>query len=167
MTRLEPDQVPPEKLLDFCSRSLYTLDGLWFIALEEIKGFETALEIDAEVWTRLTRVQAKRVKEFFAIDEDNPLQTVMSIMELDPLLRVFRPKVVELNDRRAVFRFLDCPPQKARLRDGRPPMPCRQLSMVIYQAYADAVDPAIKLKYVHCPPDPHPPEYWCEWQFEI
>ena len=167
MSRLDPDQIPQEKLLEFCSRSLYTLDGLWFVTLEEKYGFETALEVDTEVWSRLCLIQAKRVKEFFAIDEDNPLQTVMSIMELDPLLKVFQPKMVELTDNRVVFRFLDCPPQKARLRDGRPELPCRKLSMVIYQAYADVVDPRIKLKCIHCPPDPHPPEYWCEWQFEL
>ena len=167
MSRLEPSQIPPEQLIGLCSRTLYTLDGLWFTAMEEKYGFEATLELDIEVWQRLCQIEAKRVMETFAIREDNPLRAVMSIIELDPLLAVFKPQVVELTDNKAVFRLTDCPPQKARERDGRPPLPCRELDTAIYQAYANAVDPRIKLKCLSCPPDPHPPEYWCEWQFEI
>ena len=167
MSRLELSQIPPEQLVQLCSRTMYTLDGLWFTAMEEKYGFEATLELDIEVWQRLCQIEAKRVMETFAIREDNPLQAVMSIIELDPLLAIFKPQVVELTDNKAIFRFTDCPPQKARERDGRPPLPCRELDTAIYQAYANAVDPRIKLRCLSCPPDPHPPEYWCEWQFEI
>ncbi|MFC1961951.1 DUF6125 family protein [Chloroflexota bacterium] len=167
MPHRELSQIPQEELLTFCSRSLYTLDGLWFVTSEEEHGFEKALELDIEVWNRLTRIQAKRVQEFFAVEEDNPLQAVMSIMSLDPLLTVFKIKVVELTENKVVFRFTDCPPpQKARLRDGKPEMSCQKLGLQTYQAYADVVDPGIRLSCRHCPPDLHPPDYWCEWQFE-
>ena len=30
-----------------------------------------------------------------------------------------------------------------------------------------AIDPRIETRCVACPPDPHPEEYWCAWEFSI
>lgn len=37
-------------LAELCSKSLYTLDGLWFTLLEKKYGLDVALDIDEEVW---------------------------------------------------------------------------------------------------------------------
>lgn len=167
MTRLEHSQISSEKLVELCSRSAYTLDGLWFTLVEEKFGLDVALEIDVEVWRRLTSIQAKRIPRYFPVDEDSPIRRVISLIELDPLLTVFKPEPVELTDNRAVLRFTDCPPQKARIRDGRGEFPCKPVGMAIFSSYAEVVDPGIKLSCLTCPPDAHPPEYWCEWQLEL
>ncbi|MFH1651253.1 MAG: DUF6125 family protein [Chloroflexota bacterium] len=167
MSRAEISRLTPEQVLALCSRTMYTLDGLWFLAVEEQFGFEKAFEMDVAVWARLAGIEAKRVREAFGIDAENPLEVLTAVLELDPLLTVYRPEVVSLTADTAVVRFLDCPPQKARRRDGRLPLPCKELGMAMYRAYAAAVDPRIRMTCRACPPDEHPEEFWCEWQFEI
>ena len=163
----EYSQIPEEKLVELCSRSCYTVDGLWFTAIEQKYGLDVALELDIEVWRRLGLIQAKRVLKTFAIKEDNPIQTVMSVLQVDPIMLVYKPEIVALTDNKVVFRCADCPPQKARVRDGRGEFPCKPVGIAIFTSYAEVINPEIKLSCLVCPPDAHPSEYFCEWQFEI
>ena len=167
MAGVEHSKIPAEKLVELCSRSAYTLDGLWFSLVEEKFGLDTALEIDVEVWRRLCLVQARRVRKYFPIDEGSPIRDLIKVIELDPLLAVFRPKVTELSDNRAVLSFTDCPPQKARIRDGRGEFPCKAVGIALLSSYAEIIDPKIKMSCLTCPPDAHPAQFWCEWQFEL
>ena len=166
MAGIEYSQIPTEKLVEFCSRSAYTLDGLWFTLVEERFGLDAALEIDEEVWRRLCLVQARRIQKYFPVDEGSSMRNLLKVIELDPLWTIFKPKVVELTDSRAVLRFTDCPPQKARIRDGRGEFPCKPVGIAFLNSYAEVIDPKIKVSCLTCPPDAHPTQYWCEWQFE-
>jgi hypothetical protein len=74
---------------------------------------------------------------------------------------------VELADGRAVLRFVDCPPQKARTRDGRGEFPCKPVGLALLKSYIEIIDSSIKLNCRTCPPDAHPSEYWWEWEFTI
>jgi len=167
MSAPEYSRISVERLVELCSRSAYTLDGLWFTLVEEKFGLETALEIDVEVWRRLCLAQARRVQKYFAIDEPDTLRRLIKVIELDPLLAVFEPRTVELTDGHAVLRFTDCPPQKARTRDGRGEFPCKPVGLALLNSYIEIIDPSIKLKCRTCPPDAHPSEYWCEWEFTV
>jgi hypothetical protein len=167
MPRLDYSQIPTERLIGLCSRSLYTLDGLWFTLVEQKYGLDAALELDVEVWRRLGLIQAKRIVSTFAIKEDSPIRAVVSVLQVDPIMFIYKPQVVELTDSKAVFRCADCPPQKARIGDGRGEFQCKPVGIALFTAYAEAVDPRIKVSCITCPPDAHPPQYWCEWQFEV
>ena len=167
MAKAEHLQIPADKLVELCSRSSYTLDGLWFTLVEERFGLDTALEIDTEVWRRLCLVQARRIRKYFSIDEGSSMHNLIKVIELEPLLTIFKPKAVVLTGTRAVLRFTDCPPQKARIRDGRGEFPCKSVGMAFLNSYAEVIDPKIKVSCLTCPPDAHPAQFWCEWQFEI
>ena len=52
----------------FFQRSYTTVDGLWFIKLEELCGFEKALDIDTEVWKVLPKIQARFMKSILGHD---------------------------------------------------------------------------------------------------
>ncbi|MDP6500881.1 MAG: DUF6125 family protein [Dehalococcoidales bacterium] len=43
---------PAEVLNEVGSKSLYTVDGLWFLAVEEEFGFETAFKLNQQVWKK-------------------------------------------------------------------------------------------------------------------
>jgi len=44
-------------------RRCYTaVDGLWFTKVEEKQGFDTALDVDDEVWKVLPKIQARMLK---------------------------------------------------------------------------------------------------------
>ena len=167
MSEIDYSQIPAEKLAELFSRSAYTLDGLWFTLLEETYGFDVALDIDIKVWQKFSLIHAKRLLEALALKVDNPIQTVAKMLQVDPIMYIYKPQIVALTDSKLVFRNTDCPPQKARIRDGKGEFPCKLVGTALFGSYAKAVDPEIKLSCLVCPPDAHPPQYWCEWQFEI
>ena len=167
MAKPDYSQILAEKLVELCSRSAYTLDGLWFTLVEKKFGTDTAIEIDTEVWRRLCLTQARRILKYFPIKEASSIRKLVKVIELDPLLAVYETQTMELTDTRAIIRCTSCPPQKARIRDGRGEFPCKPVGVALFTSYARVVDPEIKLNCLTCPPDAHPPQFWCEWQFEI
>jgi len=160
-------EISEDKLLEVCSRSFTTVDGLWFLAVEQKYGFDAALELDLEVWRRFSRVHGRRLLKSFAIKEDSPIRTLVKLLQADPIMSIYRPEVVTLTDNKAVFRCVECPTQIARIRDGKGVFPGQRVCSAMYTAYAELIDPRIKTDCLTCSPDADQPGYWCEWQFEI
>jgi len=52
-----------KQIAEYLHRSYTAVDGLWFMKLEEKYGFDTALEIDNEVWGVLPKIQARLLKD--------------------------------------------------------------------------------------------------------
>jgi len=167
MARTEHLENLEGSLAELCAKSLYTLDGLWFTLLEKKYGLDAALEIDEEVWQKFCPIHIRRLLKTFPIKIDNPVKAVVELMKTDPMQLIYKWEVMELTDSKAILRATECPPQRARVRDGRGEFPCRKVGTCMFQAYAEAIDPRIKLTCLTCPPDAHPPQYWCQWQFEI
>lgn len=51
-----------KQIAEFYHRSYATVDGLWFLKIEEKYGFDAALDIDNEVWKVLPKIQARVLK---------------------------------------------------------------------------------------------------------
>jgi hypothetical protein len=47
---------------EYFKRSYSAVDGLWFMKVEERYGFDTALDIDDEVWKVMPKIQARKLK---------------------------------------------------------------------------------------------------------
>ncbi len=77
--------ITPEQMQDLRLGALTAIDGLWFMAVEKKYGFETALELDLEVWKDYGRVLLKRLARMLGltIDPAHPpdLPTVNLLLE--------------------------------------------------------------------------------------
>ena len=51
-----------EQVVEYFKRSYTAVDGLWFMKVEEKYGFDTALDIDDEVWKVMAKIQARKLK---------------------------------------------------------------------------------------------------------
>ena len=51
-----------KQIADYMYRCFTAVDGLWFMKLEEKYGFDTALEIDNDVWKVMPKIQARMLK---------------------------------------------------------------------------------------------------------
>jgi len=51
-----------KQIAEYFKRSYAAVDGLWFVKVEEIYGFDTALDIDDEVWKVMPKIQARKLK---------------------------------------------------------------------------------------------------------
>jgi hypothetical protein len=76
-------------------------------------------------------------------------------------------EVLEESENRWVFRMNKCRVQDARKRQGLSDFPCKPVGIIEYSFFAKTVDPRIKTKCLVCPPDPHPEDIWCAWEFTI
>ena len=78
-----------------------------------------------------------------------------------------RQEIVEQTDDRLVFRMNDCRVQAARKRKGLPDFPCKPVGLVEYSGFAKTIDPRIETRCIGCPPDAHPDEWYCAWEFTL
>ena len=44
---------------------------------------------------------------------------------------------------------------------------CKPAGMAICEAAASVINPAIRVTCLVCPPEAHPADVWCEWEFEL
>ena len=51
-----------KQIAEYFQRCYTAVDGLWFMKVEEKFGFDTALDIDNEVWKVLPKIQARKLK---------------------------------------------------------------------------------------------------------
>ena len=52
-----------QQINQYLHRSYTAVDGLWFMKVEQQFDFETALEIDEQVWQIVPKIQARQLKE--------------------------------------------------------------------------------------------------------
>lgn len=52
-----------EQMSEYFRRSYTTVDGLWFMMVEQKYSFEEALEIDEAVWKVLPKIQARALRQ--------------------------------------------------------------------------------------------------------
>lgn len=159
--------IPEEKLREVCARTFYTIDGLWFLAVEDKYGFETAFEMNQVVWRQASPIIGRRLLKNLDTEGKPPIQMLLELIYADPLMYVHKPEVVEQTDTKAVFRLTECPVQAARIRDGKGVYDGVPGCSLLFESYAEIIDPRIKVTCNACAPNPDSPEYWCEWVLEI
>ena len=157
---------PCEKIQELCARSFATIDGAWFITIEEKYGLAAAIEADLSAWKIYAGRHARRVLRTFGLT-GNDIKTVMEAIKLDPFNSILSPEGEMVTENKGIIRFTDCVPQKARIRSGRGEFPCKPVGMVWMSEYANAVNPEMKMHCIVCPPDPHTEHVWCEWEFML
>lgn len=142
-------------------------DGCWFLAAEERLGLETAIDLDASAWKRFAAVEARRIMSTFGIPEGGGLEALEKAMGLR-LYAVVNSQRREWADNGKRLRFFmdACRVQEARRRKGLADFPCKRVGTVEFETFAAAIDPRIKTKCLHCPPDAAP-EQFCGWEFTL
>lgn len=142
-------------------------DGLWFQAVERAHGMDAAIAADRAAWERFTVVEARRIMEQLDIQPGGGIPALVACLKRRLYARLNLQDTVEVTDTRAVFRMRVCRVQAARNRKGLPDFPCKEVALVEYGEFARAVDPRIQTRCIACPPDEHPPEFWCAWEFTL
>jgi len=140
-------------------------DGLWFQAIEQRYGIETAIEIDRAAWEKFTVVEANRIMARLGLEPGGGIPALVECLKHRLYARLNLQEAIEVTDTRAVFRMVDCRVQSTRKRKGLPDFPCKTVGVVEYAGFARTIDPRIETRCIACPPDPHPEDYWCAWEF--
>lgn len=167
---IEIKDLPKEELLELLSdaaRNWLAHDGLWFQAVERKFGIETAIELDRQAWERFTVIETQRIMKRLKIEPGGGIPALIQALKFRLYALINVQEVTEVSDQRCVFRMVNCRVQEARKRKNLPDFPCKPVGIVEYSYFAQTIDPRIKTTCLSCPPDPHPSDYWCAWEFEI
>jgi hypothetical protein len=154
-------------LIEDSAKNWLAHDGLWFQAVEQAHGMDAAIKADAEAWRRFTVIEARRIMERHGIREGGGIQALVKALSFRLYAFLNEQDVIEESERRVVFRMLDCRVQSARKRKGLPDFPCKPVGLVEYEWFAKTIDPRIETRCIYCPPDKHPEDVWCAWEFEL
>jgi len=154
-------------LLEDSSKNWLAHDGLWFRAVEDKFGLDMAMELDAIAWKNFTVIEAKRIMQRLGIEPGGGIPALIQCLNFRMYARINVQEVLDVSDTRCVFRMNKCRVQDARKRQELSDFPCKPVGIIEYSGFAKTVDPRIETKCLVCPPDPHPEDVWCAWEFTI
>lgn len=168
--REDLESLTKEELIDYIediSKNWLAIDGTWFQAAEKEYGLETAIYLDVEQWKRFTVIEAKRIMKRFKIPENGGIPALIKALKYRVYANINVQEIIYVSDNRCVFRMNDCRVQSARKHRGLPDFPCKQVGIPEYGLFAKTIDSRIETRCIACPPDHHPDNYWCAWEFII
>jgi len=161
--------MPFEKLLDYFFlqiRNLWRVDGFYFLEIEKNFGTETATKIDASVWEGMAVLEAKSLQRIFETGENPDVQTISRLLRLTSWALDQPFKTMEVSADRVVLSVNRCRTQEARLRKGLGEFPCKKVRFGYLKAFTETLNPNVEVNCLVCPPDPHPKNLWCMWEFK-
>jgi hypothetical protein len=142
-------------------------DGLWFQAVENNLGMKEAITMDATAWGIFSPIEAKRIMKRLGIEPGGGIEALIRCLNHRLYALLNRQQIVESSAERCVFRMRTCRVQDARHRKGLPDFPCKEVGLVEYATFAATVDPRLKTRCLGCPPDEHPDDWYCTWEFTL
>ncbi len=149
------------------AKSWLAHDGLWFQAVERAHGMEAAIDADRAAWQRFTVLEATRIMERLGMRPGGGIPALLEALRHRLYARLNTQEATEVGEKRAVFVMRDCRVQAARKRKGLPDFPCKSVGVVEYAEFARTIDPRIRTRCIACPPDEHPDDRWCAWEFTL
>jgi hypothetical protein len=163
------DELSREKLLELVrnfAKNWLAHDGLWFQEVERRHGIDEAIAADAAAWERFSPLEARRIKQLLGLPEQAGLEGLERALEYR-LYAVLNRQSSRIEEGRLRFYMNQCRVQSARQRKGLPDFPCKPVGLVEYRTFAETIDPRIRTRCIACPPDEHPDDYFCGWEFWI
>ncbi len=154
-------------LLQDAAKNWLAHDGLWFQAVEKEFGMEAALEMDKRAWEKFTVIEAQRIMKFLGLKPGGGIPALAQALKFRLYAHINVQEILEISETHCVFRMSNCRVQESRKRKGLPDFPCKSVGLVEYSGFARTIDPRLLTRCLACPPDPHPPEFWCAWEFSL
>ncbi len=158
-----------EELLVDMAKNWVASDGVWFQAVEQdaAGGMSIAKEINDACWFRFAVIEARFIMKRLGLPENGGLAALKEVLKYRQYTLINRYEIIDVADNKIVCRMNDCRVQQARKRNGLPDYPCKSAGIVEYSRFTGAIDPRITTVCLGCPPDPHPAEWYCAWEFSL
>ncbi len=162
--------IPRDKLPNFIFmhlRNMWSVDGLYFIGIEERWGTSAATEVDRFVWEVMGKIEARRIKQLMGIEGRDVASVIEALRYSGWALDLEDKEIILENKNKGVVRNRNCRVQNTRIKKGLGEFPCKQVRWGFLKAFAKEFNPDIKVECSVCPPDKHPDNLWCEWIFKL
>ena len=145
---------------------MWSVDGLYYIYIEEKYDTESATEIDRKVWELMGKIEARRIKELFEI-KGSDIPSMMKALSYSAWALDLEDKEIIVEGKKAIIRNIKCRVQNTRLKKGLGEFGCKPVRFGFLKAFAKEFNPEIVVNCIVCPPDKHPDNLWCQWEFTL
>lgn len=167
---LKIDELSKEQLIGLlqdAAKNWLAHDGFWFLAAEQKFGMEAAIELDTEAWRGFAVIEAKRILKRLNMEPGGGIEALMKAFDyrMYAFINTYESRIITPN--RCIFKMKKCRVQDARKRKNLPDFPCKPVGIVEFTQFARTIDPRIETVCLACPPDKHPDDEWCSWEFSI
>jgi len=105
-------------IADYLRRSYLSVDGLWFVKVEEQHGFDEALQLDAEVWRILAKIQARKACELLDL-KTRTLADLAASLALKFAAEQYEYQVVNQTPDKVEIEITACPWLELLHKSGR------------------------------------------------
>jgi hypothetical protein len=115
---IEMLKLSDKQIAEYYKRSYTAVDGLWFMKVEEIYGFDTALDMDDEVWKVMPKIQARKLRSMK--DVTDGLEALRECLTKKLTLDGFAFDTEQGDDGRLLkITLSDCPWHNIMIKSGR------------------------------------------------
>lgn len=107
-----------EEKVRYFRRSYRAVDGLWFVKVEEKRGFDEAFSVDHEVWAVMAKIQARSLKSI--LGAGGGIDALLACFSAKLSLDGFTFRTEAAADGRGFTIVADsCPWHELRVKSGR------------------------------------------------
>jgi len=159
-----------DDLIDYCEillRNFWTLQGNWVVEIQKKFGADLAMETDGIVFGKFLEVEAHRLKKFLNLGDD--MAALAKLLGYSFGFANTEFYFPELSDNKLMLRVTKCNMQLQRLARGDTEVLCKKAGETAgsISKGAKVINPRIEARCLMAPPDKHPDDVWCEWEFNL
>jgi len=145
---------------------MWAVDGLYYLDIEERYGTGSATDIDEKVWEVMGKIEARKIKELFNI-QGTDIPSLMKALSYSGWALDLEDKEIIVEKDKGTIRNTKCRVQSTRLSKGLSEFGCKSVRFGYLKAFAKEINPNIVVTCKVCPPDEHPDNLWCKWEFKL